>query len=73
VRKAPLRNTKYKSSSPQGDNGEEDSLISTKHALRFLYEEALRNDHYTMAIILRDTLNYCEEIIGEEVIHGDTP
>ena len=63
--KKPLsRKAKYIAGSPSDAEGEEDSLISTKHALRFLYEEALRNDHYAMAIILRDTLNYCEQIIS---------
>ncbi|HTK84137.1 MAG TPA: hypothetical protein VL625_03535 [Patescibacteria group bacterium] len=40
----------------------EDSLASTKLALRFLYQEALRNNHFAMAAILQETLDCCDRI-----------
>ncbi len=44
------------------DEKPEDSLASTKLALRFLYQEALRNNHFAVAAILQETLNCCDRI-----------
>jgi hypothetical protein len=55
--------TKYIAKGSLNEGNDEDALVSTKDALRFLYEEALRNNHYAIAVILQDTLNVCEEII----------
>ena len=57
---------RYKPGEPSEKGNEADALVSTKHALLFLYEEALRNGHHAIAVILRDTLNFCEEIIGDK-------
>ena len=53
----------YRPGAQSAENREVDSLISTKHALRYLYEEALRNNHYKMALILQDTLICCDQLI----------
>ena len=44
---------------------DENSLISTLHALNFLYEEALRSNHSYIACILKNTIYCCEEIIAD--------
>lgn len=52
----PEKNQRSENSRP------EDSLASTKLALRFLYQEALRNNHFAVAEILQETLECCDKI-----------
>jgi len=59
--------TRYVPCEPSDEDGEENALVSTKHALRFLYEDALRHDHYAMAVILKNTLFFCEKIINDRI------
>lgn len=57
--KTPPANTERPSNVEEAS---EDSLASTKLALKFLYQEALRNNHFAVAAILHDTLNCCDKI-----------
>lgn len=57
-----MKNWSEEAQCANGDDLSEDPLTSTMLALKFLYHEALRNNHFAIAAILRNTLDRCDRI-----------